>query len=208
MPRPRRRPGRGSGRHHGGYPGHSPENFRGALREVWFAPRRFFRRLDPEAGLIRPALFAVVVLFAVLLVETLLRAVWGLGAGELNYALLYAPLVGLVVAGVLAPFLVGGFALLVLVVLGVPFRRGFGPLFRALAYATGVGIVLPVPYGPVLALPYGAYVATVAVKETLGVDWRRAAIGTLVPLGALALILFLLTGPDEALRLLINPPGT
>lgn len=186
----------------------SPEGFWGALREVWFAPRRFFRGLDPEDGLVRPALFAIIVVFVVLLVETVLRAVWGFEAGELNYALLYAPLVGLAVAGVLAPFLVGGFALLVLVALGVPFRQGFVPMFRALGYATGVGILLPVPYGPFLVLPYGAYVVTVAVKETLGVGWRRAAIGALVPLGGLALILLLLTGPDGAYRLLINPPGT
>jgi hypothetical protein len=185
---------------------HSPEDFWGALREVWFAPRRFFKGLDPEGGLIRPAIFASVILYLNLLFEAALQAVW---LREFNYNLIYAPLVGLVVALVLAPLLVAGLAVLVLVVLeGAPSRRSFGPVFRALGYATGIGLVLWVPFGPLLAIPYGAYVATIAVKESLNISWRRAAAGALIPLGAVLLILLLLTGPSEASGFLANPPGS
>ena len=185
---------------------HSPEDFWGALRKIWFAPRRFFKGLDPEGGPIRPAIFASIILYLNLLFEAALQAVW---LREFNYNLIYAPLVGLVVALVLAPLLVAGFAILVLVVLeGAPSRRSFGPIFRALGYATGIGFVLWVPYGPLLAIPYGAFVATIAVKETLNLDWRRAAAAALIPLGAVLLILLLLTGPSEAYGLLTNPPGS
>jgi hypothetical protein len=184
----------------------SPEDFWGALREVWFAPRRFFKGLDPEGGAIRPAIFASIILYLNLLFEAALQAVW---LREFNYNLIYAPLVGLVVALVLAPLLVAGLAVLVLVVLeGAPSRRGFVPIFRALGYATGIGFILWVPYGPLLAVPYGAYVATIAVKETLNLGWGRAAAATLIPLGAVLLILLLLTGPSEASGFLVNPPGS
>jgi hypothetical protein len=186
-------------------PGYSSENFREALREVWLSPGRFFKRLDPEGGPIRPAIFASIVLYLNLLLETALQALW---LREFNYALIYAPLLGLVVAIVLAPLLVAGLTALVLVVLdGAPSRAKFGPTFRALGYATGIGSILWIPYGPLLALPYGAYVATVAVKETLNTTWQRAAAAALIPLGAVLLILLLLTGFDEAYGFLINPPG-
>ena len=185
---------------------YSPEDFRGALREVWLAPGRFFRRLDPAGGPIRPAIFASIILYLNLLLEAALQALW---LREFNYALIYAPFVGLVVALVLAPLLVAGLTMLVLVVLeGAPSRRSFGPVFRALGYATGIGVVLWIPYAPLLALPYGALVATIAVKETLNAGWSRAAIATLIPLGAVLLILLLLTGPAEAVSFLINPPGS
>src|ERR671932_428453 len=54
-----------------------------------------------------------------------------------------------------------------------------------------------------LEFNYGLYVATVAVKETLFISWRRAATAALLPLGAVLLIILLLTGPTEAYRLLI-----
>ena len=192
----------------GGYvgPGYSPEGFREALREVWLSPGRFFKRLDPEGGPIRPAIFASIVLYLNLLLETALQTLW---LREFNYALIYAPLLGLVVAIVLAPLLVGGLAALVLVVLdGTPSRAKFGPTFRALGYAAGIGFVLWIPYGPLLAIPYGAYVATVAVKETLNTTWQKAAAAAIIPLGAVLLILLLLTGFDEAYGFLINPPGS
>ncbi len=185
---------------------HSPEDFWGALKGVWFAPRRFFERLDPAGGFVRPALFASIVLYLNLLLEAALQALW---LQELNFALIYAPFLGLVVSLVLGPLLVAGLAALVLVVLeGAPSRRRFGPVFRALAYASGIAAVLWIPYAPLLAIPYGALVATVAVKESLGVGWRRAAAGALIPLGAVLLILLLLTGPAEALGFLLNPPGS
>jgi hypothetical protein len=185
---------------------HSPEDFWSALREVWFAPSRFFKRLDPEGGPIRPATFASVILYLNLLFEAVLQAVW---LREFNYALIYAPFLGLVVALVLAPLLVAGLAVLVLVVLeGAPSRRSFGPLFRSLGYATGIGFVLWVPFGPFLAIPYGALVATIAVRETLNISWIRAAAATLIPLGAVLLIVLLLTGPGEAYEFLANPPGS
>jgi hypothetical protein len=185
---------------------HSPEDFWGALREVWFAPSRFFKMLDPEGGPIRPAIFASIILYLNLLLEAALQALWLM---EFNYNLIYAPFVGLVVALVLAPLLVAGLAVLVLVVLeGAPSRRSFGPTFRALGYAAGIGFVLWVPYGPLLAIPYGAIVATIAVKEASNIDWRRAAAATLIPLGAVLLILLLLTGPGEAYGFLVNPPGS
>jgi hypothetical protein len=183
---------------------HSPEDFWGTLREVWFAPRRFFKMLDPEGGPIRPAIFASIILYLNLLLEAALQALW---LQEFNYNLIYAPFVGLVVALVLAPLLVAGLAALVLVVLeGAPSRRSFGPTFRSLGYATGIGFVLWVPFGPLLAIPYGALVATIAVKEALNIDWRRAAAATLIPLGAVLLILLLLTG--DAYTFLVNPPGS
>ena len=100
--------------------GASPENFWGALKGVWFAPRRFFERLDPGGGFFRPAIFASIVLYLNLLLEAALQAVW---LREFNFALIYAPFLGLVVALVLAPLLVAGLAVLVLVVLdGAPSR--------------------------------------------------------------------------------------
>ena len=186
--------------------GASPEDFWGALRGVWFAPRRFFERLEPGGGFLRPAIFASIVLYLNLLLEAALQAVW---IGEFNIALIYAPFLGLVVALVLAPLLVAGLSVLVLVVLeGAPSRRGFGPVFRALGYASGIGAVLWIPYAPLLAIPYGALVATVAVKEILDVGWGRAAAGALIPLSAVLLVLLLLTGPGEAFGFLINPPGS
>jgi hypothetical protein len=68
--------------------------------------------------------------------------------------------------------------------------------------------VLWIPYAPLLAIPYGAFVATVAVKETLHIRWGRAAAGALIPLSAVLLILLLLTGPSEAAGFLRNPPGS
>ena len=185
---------------------HSPEVFWGALREVWFSPTRFFKMLDPQGGYVRPAIFASIILYLNLLFEAVLQAVWLM---EFNYALIYAPFLGLVVAFVLAPLLVAGLAILVLVVLeGAPSRRGFGPLFRSLGYVTAIGFVLWIPYGPFLAIPYGALVATIAVKETLNLGWTRAAAGALIPLGAVILIVLLLTGPGEAVSFLTNPPGS
>jgi hypothetical protein len=185
---------------------HSPENFWGALREVWFSPTRFFKMLDPQGGYVRPAIFASIILYLNLLLEAALQAVWLM---EFNYALIYAPFLGLVVAFVLAPLLVVGLAILVLVVLeGAPSRRGFGPLFRSLGYVTAIGFVLWIPYGPFLAIPYGALVATIAVKETLNIGWARAAAGALIPLGAVILIVLLLIGPGEAVSFLTNPPGS
>ncbi|MFL6009064.1 MAG: YIP1 family protein [Rubrobacteraceae bacterium] len=186
--------------------GASPEDFWGALKGVWFSPRRFFERLDPGGGFFRPAIFASIVLYLDLLLEAALQAVW---LREFNFALIYAPFLGLVVALVLAPLLVAGLAVLVLVVLdGAPSRRSFGPVFRALAYASGIGAVLWIPYAPLLAIPYGAFVATVAIKETMHASWRRAAAGVLIPLAAVLLILLLLTSPEEAFGFLLNPPGS
>ena len=185
---------------------HSPEDFWGALREVWFAPTRFFRMLDPQGGYLRPAIFASIILYLNLLLEAALQALW---LREFNYALIYAPFVGLVVALVLAPLLVAGLAVLVLVILeGAPSRRSFGPLFRSLGYATGIGLVLWVPYGPLLAIPYGALVATIGVRETLNLGWARAAAAALIPLGAVLAIVLLLTGPGEIVGSLTNPPGS
>lgn len=184
--------------------GGSSEDFWGAARGVWLSPVRFFRGLDAEGGLIRPAIFASLVLYLNLLFEAALQALW---LGEFNLGLIYAPFLGLVVALVLGPLLVAGLAILVLVVLeGGPSRRGFGPVFRTLGYASGIGLVLWIPFAPILAIPYGAFVATVAVKEAMNTDWTRAAAAALIPLGAVLLILLLLTGPGEAAGFLLNPP--
>lgn len=187
--------------------GASPEDFWGALRGVWFAPVRFFRELDPRGGMIRPAIFATVVLYLNLILEAALQVIW---LQEFNYALIYAPLFGLVVAVVLAPLLVAGLALLVVILLGggTPLRGGFGPLFRSLGYASGIGFVFWIPFAPLLAIPYGAFVATVAVKETMNVTPARAAAATLIPLAAVILIVLALLGPDDAAGFLINPPGS
>ena len=184
----------------------SPEGFRDAAREVWLAPGLFFRRLDPDGGWLRPSLFASVVLYLNLLFGELLQEAW---LFEFNYGLLYAAALGLPFALVLGPLLVAGLAALVLTVLdGSPSRRKFGPVFRALGYASAIGLVFWIPFAPLVAVPYGLYVAVVAVKEVLFIDWGRAAAAALVPLGAVLLILLLLTGPDEARQLLINPPGS
>jgi hypothetical protein len=115
-----------------------------------------------------------------------------------------------VVAIVLAPLLVAGLAIVILFILGGGklSQGGFGPLFRSLGYASGIGFVLWIPFVPLLAIPYGAFVATVAVKETLSVGWPRAAAATLIPLGAVLLTVLVLLGPGEAPDLLINPPGS
>ncbi len=184
--------------------GNSPEDFWGALRGVWLAPVRFFRGLDPAGGLFRPALFVSLVLYINLLLEAALQTLW---LGEFNYALIYAPFLGLVVSLVLAPLLVAGFAILVLVILeGAPSRRGFAPAFRALGYASGVGVALWIPFVPILAVPYGALVATIAVKEALHVSWARAAAAALIPLLAVLLTLLALLGPGEAASFFTNPP--
>ena len=184
---------------------YSSEGFGDVLRGVWLTPRKFFRRLDPEGGLVKPALLATAVLYLNLIFGELLRDVWLL---EFNYGLLYAVLPGLVVSLILAPLLVAGLAALVLMVLdGSPSRRKFGPVFRALGYSTAIGLVFWIPYAPLVALPYGLYVSTVAVKEILFLTWKRAAASTLLPLAAVLLFMLLLSGPDGAYRLLINPPG-
>jgi hypothetical protein len=189
-----------------GYIG-SPEDFWSALWGVWFSPVRFFRALDPHGGIIRPAIFASVILYLDLLLETVLQLIW---LFEFNYALIYAPLFGLVVALGLAPLLVSMLAILVLVILGggTISRGGFVPLFRSLSYASGIGLVLWIPFAPLVAIPYGAFVATVAVKEIENVTWSRAAVATLVPLGAVVLTILLLLGPGEAASFLVNPPGS
>ncbi len=182
----------------------SPENFRDALREVWLSPSRFFRHLDPEGGALRPVIFAALVLYLNLLLNTLLQVAW---TREVAPVLILVPTAGLVFSVVLAPLLVAALTALVLTVLdGTPSRAKFGPLFRALGYATGTGFVFWVPYAALIAIPYGAYVATVALKATLGLNWQRAAVGALVPLGAALLIIFILAGPDDAYRILLNPP--
>lgn len=190
---------------YGGAGRYSPEGFWGALRGVWLAPGRFFRELDPSGGYVRPALFVSIVLYLNIILEAALSAAWNL---DFQYSLIYAPLVGLVVAVVLGPLLVAGLAALVLVVMdGAPSGTKFGPMFRALGYVSGIGVVIWVPFGPFLAIPYGAIVATVAVKETLGVSWNRAATATLIPLGAVLLIMLLLTGAADTYELLRSPAG-
>lgn len=189
-----------------GYNASSPESFRDALREVWLTPGRFFSRLDPEGGAIRPTIFASVVLYLNLVLEAGLQAVV---LREFSTSLLYLPLVGVPVALVLAPLLLAMLTLLVLVVMdGGPSRAKFSPVYRALGYSAGIGLVAWVPFGPLLAIPYGAYVATVAVREVLGVEWRRAAIGVLVPLLSLIFIVLLLVGQSEGFQVLINPAGS
>jgi hypothetical protein len=186
--------------------GGSSEDFWGALRGVWLAPGEFFARLDPDAGFVRPTVFASMVFYLDLVLEAALQAVW---IQDFNLGLVYALFLGLVVALVLAPLLVAGLAVLVQVIYaGGPSRRDFRPLYRHLAYATGIGIILWVPFGPLLAIPYGAYVITTAVKTALDTDGRRAAAAALIPLAAVLLILLLLTGPSEAFELLKNPPGS
>ena len=190
-----------------GYGGESSEDFWGALRGVWFEPVRFFRRLDPRGGAIRPAIFASVILYLDLLLEAALQMLW---LREFNYAMIYAPFLGLVVAIVLAPLLVAGLAILVMVILGggTLSRGDFVPLFRSLGYASGIGFALWIPFVPLLAVPYGAFVATIAVKETMNVTWARAAAATLIPLGAVILTVLVLLGSDEAVGFLVNPPGS
>ena len=184
--------------------GYSPEDFWGALRGVWLAPVRFFQGLDPGGGLIRPAIFVSLVLYLNLLLEATLQALW---LGEFNYALIYAPFLGLIVALLLAPLLVAGLTILVLVILeGAPSRRGFVPAFRSLGYASGIGVALWIPFAPILAIPYGALVATIAVKKTLNVSSTRAAAATLLPLLAVLLTLLALLGPGEAASFFTNPP--
>jgi hypothetical protein len=111
---------------------------------------------------------------------------------------------------VLAPLLVAGLAIVVLFILGGGklSRGGFGPLFRSLGYASGIGFALWIPFAPLFAIPYGAFVATVAVKETMNVSPARAAAATLIPLGAVLLTVLALLGPGEAAGFLINPPGS
>lgn len=183
---------------------HSPVGFWDALRGVWFSPQRFFRNLDPDGGTVGPAVFASFVIYVALLLEAALQAVW---VRQFDSSLLYALLLGLVVAVVLGPLLVASFTTLVLVILdGAPSRAKFGPLFRSLGYVSGVLILLPIPYAPFLILLYGPYAATVAVKETLGTGWKRAALGTLIPIVTLLLILLALLGPGDAYDVLVNPP--
>jgi hypothetical protein len=197
---------RGGGYGGGGYRAESPEGFRGALREVWLAPGRFFRNLDPEGGPIRPTIFASLVLYLNLIFEAVLQAVW---LRELSYSLIYAPLLGLVVAIILVPIMLSMLTALVLVVLdGSPSRTKFSPVYRALGYASGIGIIAWIPYGPLLAIPYGAYVATVGVKEILDKSWKKAALATLIPLGALILIVVVLAGQSEGYQFLTNPPDS
>ena len=64
----------------------SPEDFWSALRGVWFYPVRYFRGLDPEGGVIRPAIFASLILYLDLILETVLQQIWLL---EFNYGLIY-----------------------------------------------------------------------------------------------------------------------
>lgn len=183
----------------------SSESFRDALKEVWLAPGRFFSRLDPEGGMVRPTIFASLILYLNFVLEAALQAVW---LREFSVSLLYLPVLGLLVAVILTPILLAMLALLVLVVMdGGPSRARFAPVYSALGYSAGIGIIAWIPFGPLVAIPYGAYVATVAVRETLGEDWRKATIGVLVPLLSLIFIILLLVGQAEGFEVLINPAG-
>jgi hypothetical protein len=174
------------------------------LGGVWFSPRRFFERLDPEGGLFRPVLFASIILYLNLILDSVLQAVW---LQEFNYALIYTVILGLPVALILAPILVAGLSALVLVVLdGSPSRAKFGPVFRNLCYASGAGVVIWIPFGPLLATVCGAYAATIAVRQALNESWNRAVAAALIPLGAVIVILLLFTGFDEAVTFFFNPP--
>lgn len=189
---------------HLGHERHSPEGFTKALREVWLAPGRFFRYLDPEVGWLRPAIFAVVVMFLNLVLGDLLQAAW---LRDLDPALLRLPLLALAASVLLGPALIALFAGLVLFVLdGAPSRERFGPAFRSLGYVSGIGLVLWIPFAPLAAIPYAGYVAHIAIKETLGVGTKRAAASVAIPLGALLLILLFLSGPEGIWTLLTNPP--
>jgi hypothetical protein len=182
----------------------SPEGFMEALREVWVAPKRFFRHLDPEGGVIRPAVFAIVVMFLNLMLGDLLQAAW---MRDFDASLLRLPLLALAAAVLLGPALVALFAGLVLFVLdGAPSKERFGPTFRSLGYVSGIGVVLWIPFAPLLAVPYAAYVAHLAVRERLGANTKQALASVLIPLGALLLIFLILTGPEELGTLLTNPP--
>ena len=182
----------------------SPERFWNALKGVWLSPRRFFGNLNPDGGLVWPAVFASLIIYLDLILEAALQAVWN---REFEFSLLYGLFPGLIVAVFLALLLVAGFTTLILVVLdGAPSRAKFGPVFRPVSYATAILIVLPIPYGPFLALIYGPYVAARAIKETLDITWKRAAAATLIPLAAALLILLALLGPAEAYEILANPP--
>jgi hypothetical protein len=189
----------------GGY--HSPEGFRDALSAVWWRPNRFFRGLDPEGGPLRPALFAAGVLYVNLVLGALLDAVW---LRELNPVLLYVPVVGLVVAVVLGPLFVAGLTALSLMISNPDNSptRGFLRTFRAYGFVSAIAVVLWIPYAPLLAVPYGLYVATVAMKETNRLSWQQAVLAALAPLGAILFIILLLTGPSDAWQLLRNMPGT
>lgn len=174
------------------------------LRGVWFVPGRFFRHLEPEGGFLRPAVFAMAVMFLNLLLGDLLQAAW---LRDFDPVLLRLPLMALAASVLLGPALVALFAGLVLFVLdGAPSRERFGPVFRSLGYVSGVGVVLWIPFAPLAAIPYAAYVAHIAVSEALGVSRMRAAFSVVIPLGAFLLILLLLAGPDELWTLLVNPP--
>lgn len=182
------------------------EDFWSVARSVWLSPGRFFGGLNPEGGPVRPAIFAALVLYLNLVLESGLQAVW---IQDFNVGLVYALFLGLVVSLVLGPLLICALTVLVQVIHdGAPSRHGFRPLFRHLGYASAIGLVLWIPFGPILAIPYGAYVVTVATKTALDTDWRRAAAAALIPFGAVLLILLLLTGPTEAYELLRNPPGS
>lgn len=187
----------------GGY--HSPEAFRRALSEVWWRPREFFRRLNPRGGPLSPALFAAGILYLNLLLSTVLQAIW---FRQLDLSLLYTPLLGAVVAVVLGPAFVAGLSALALMVLSAESTRhkGFLPTFRALGYATGIGVVFWIPYAPLAALPYSMYVATVALRETHQLGWRHAMAAAVVPIVALLLIILIISGPSEAWHILINKP--
>jgi len=190
-------------RHQDGYR-HSPEGFTEALREVWLAPGRFFRHLDPEGGWLRPAAFAAAVMFLNLLLGDLLQAIW---LRDFGPELLRLPVLALAAAVLLGPALAALFAGLVLFVLdGAPSKDRFGPAFRAVGYVSGIGAVLWIPFAPLIAIPYAAYVAYVALRETLGARPGQAAAAALLPLGALLLVLLLLTGPEGLRVLLTNPP--
>jgi hypothetical protein len=67
--------------------------------------------------------------------------------------------------------------------------------------------VLWIPFAPLVAIPYGLYVAAIAVREVLFISPMRAAAATLVPLGAVLIIFLLLLGLDGSYQLLTNPPG-
>ncbi len=182
------------------------EDFWSVVRGVWLSPRRFFEGLNPDGGPVRPAIFASLVLYLNLVLEAGLQAVW---IQDFNAGLVYALFLGLVVSLVLGPLLISALTVLVQVIHdGAPSRHGFRPLFRHLGYASAIGLALWIPFGPFVAIPYGAYVVTVAAKTALNTDWRRAAAAALIPFGAMLLIVFLLTGPTESYELLRNPPGS
>ena len=80
---------------------------------------------------------------------------------------------------VISPFLTSGMTHLALKLVGGA-KRPFETTFRVNCYAQSVSVLNFLPFGVLLAIPWGIYCNIVGLKEAQGIEWWRATLAFLL----------------------------